>query len=489
MKRFLFVLLSFECSLNSYAQLTFQKPVLSKKATTCVARIEKRNEFLDGTVYLIDYTDSLSKYATQSELLALTRHQNGVVRSHAFAALCYDSTVALLPFVVQHISDTNQIATQYGCIRGKRQVGDMFITLASEQDRLTATEQKYIDSLLIYTPNNLSARYSAIDSAALTATLYPRMRELVINEQYSPALLKLAAYQREEDIPLILGFHAKNTTRKDDLFYIYNSISLFSHAAFFPFLKHAIGDEKDSTHYDARWCELYAAVASYRNNTALALLQQQMLPDNNPMREYYMHYLFSAALSFYTPLYDTLLWHLWANEKKINTEAFYLLYSQNPNRTLELTQQTLQQYDEHHFGLEFSYSKADADARLQSMYPGSITLTSLLEKMLDTLIVHNRQQAVYIIDKNLKTASIHSFSIFLKSAQKLDIQLFSSTITKRLAREDYTEIFGDAIKALMPCKNTAICTQLTTAWRQNRKLQGNDKKYIASLLKAGGVAL
>jgi hypothetical protein len=109
--------------------------------------------------------------------------------------------------------------------------------------------------------------------------------------------------------------------------------------------------------------------------------------------------------------------------------------------------------------------------------------------MLDTLIVRNRQEAIHLVNENLRTVNIHAFPIFLRSAQKLDMLLFSHTLTKRLMQEDNFYVFADAIPALSQCNNAAITQQLTAAYRKNRVLGKDNKKHIASLLKAGGFSL
>ena len=154
-----------------------------------------------------DNFTELQMKATKDELLELLNHPNGVVRSYSFWALSYDTSANLLPIVVKHLSDTSTVTTQFGCIGSRERVGDFFIDVVTPDyvdlnlKKLTAAEYEYLDSILVYTPTVLNAKERAINRAKLTEVFYGRARELVTNDRNQSALVALAKYRREQDIP------------------------------------------------------------------------------------------------------------------------------------------------------------------------------------------------------------------------------------------------------------------------------------------------
>jgi hypothetical protein len=157
-----------------------------------------------------DYFSQLQKKATKDELTELTNHPNGVVRCYSFWALTYDSSINLFPIVVRHIMDDANVNTQFGCIGSSEKVGDFFINLVTpnyvdvNSKKFDSSQFTIIDSILIYTPNNLYSKQEAISRAKPTEKFYLRARALVIKDKNQEALVTLAKYQREQDIPLIL---------------------------------------------------------------------------------------------------------------------------------------------------------------------------------------------------------------------------------------------------------------------------------------------
>lgn len=118
-----------------------------------------------------DNFTELQKVATNGELQELTNHPNGVVRCYSFWALTYDTSVNLLPIIIKHIPDDENVNTMFGCIVSVEKVGDFFISLVTPQfvdldsKKLTPNEFIYLDSVLIYNPNKLYAKENAISRA------------------------------------------------------------------------------------------------------------------------------------------------------------------------------------------------------------------------------------------------------------------------------------------------------------------------------------
>ena len=283
--RHLVTIIALTLTQNCFGQLHFDRTKISRQTEQVVSKIEKVNELMGSAVYYAgirpaqyDNFTEMQKRATQEELVELTNHPSGVVRCYAFWALTYKSSANLLPIVITHISDTESVNTQFGCIGSREKVGDFFINLVTPQyvdlksKKLTPAEYDYLDSILVYTPNKLYAKENAISRTKLNEKFYERVRELVLKENNQSALVTLAKFKREQDIPLILNNKLKGE-RYDQLFFTYKAISEFPDNAFLPLLKKSLYEAIEKASWSTEWRELYKAIASFKNDTALQLLK------------------------------------------------------------------------------------------------------------------------------------------------------------------------------------------------------------------------
>lgn len=156
-------------TLNLFGQSNFDKNKISTRTNKIVKKIEKINELMSSAVYYAgtrpkqwDNFEELEKTASKEELLELTNHPNGVVRSYSFWALSHKKDIDLFSIVKNHLQDTELINTQFGCIGGLEMVGDFFINIMTPQyvdlnsDKMNSSELTELDSLLIYQPDRKS---------------------------------------------------------------------------------------------------------------------------------------------------------------------------------------------------------------------------------------------------------------------------------------------------------------------------------------------
>ncbi len=457
-------------ALNCFGQSPYDKTRISKQTEQIVAKIEKVNELMGRAVSYegmrptqYDNFIELQKTATQSELIALTNHSNGVVRCYAFWALSYDTSANLLPILVNHLNDTALVETQFGCFVGRKKVGDFFINMVTPPYKLTPDEYDYLDSILIYTPNNLPAKANAINRAKLNETLYARIRELVVQENNHAALVTLAKFKREQDIPLILN----NKQQGEN----YRAISEFPDQAFLPLLKKSMYEALDKGAWSSEWSELYKAIASFKNDTALQLLKipfTQTKYEN--IRQYHINFIFEAVQEFYTPMYNELLWTLWENEKMINNEVFNLLYPTNPEKAFQLTKTTIQDTDSY-----FNYEEISAN---------------LLDVMLDTILVRDRRYAIALINQNIRETNVHQFPTFADKALAIKDTSFVSALFDRLEKEWNPHIYLKATEILIAFKDPAINRRLADISKSNPNKKENwdwGAREFIKLLKENGI--
>jgi len=487
--RHLVTIIILTLTLNCFGQFPFDKTKISRQTEVIVSKIAKNNELMGSAVYYAgirpaqyDNFAELQNRATQEELLELTNHPNGVVRCYSFWALTYKPSANLLPIVLAHIVDTASVNTQFGCIGSREKVGDFFINLVTPQyvdlnsKKLTTAEYDYLDSVLVYTPNKLYAKENAINRTKQNEKSYERVRELVLTENNQSALVTLAKFKREEDIPLILNNRSKGE-RYDQLFFTYKAISEFPDNAFLPLLKKSLYEAIDKGSWSTEWRELYKAIASFKNDTALQLLKIPFTQTKHEnIRQYHIDFIFGAVQEFYTPIYDELLWTMWENDKKINSEVFNLLYPKNPEKAFNLTKKTIQNADDFCFLNTESYGEDEK------------TPVNLLDVMLDTALAKDKPYAIELINKNIREINVHQFPTFADKALKIKDTSFVTSLFDRLEHEDNAYIYLKATEVLIAFKNNDINRRIVEVAKRNPSLRkdwgGQD---FAKLLKDNGI--
>jgi hypothetical protein len=481
------LILTFNCHGQG---LRFDKTKVSGQTKQIIAKIEKEN-ILMGSAFGYagirpkQYKNfiKLQRVATNSELQELTNHPNAVVRCYSFWALTYDTSINLLPIIIKHIPDEENVSTMFGCIVSGEKVGDFFISLTALQHvdlnskKLTPAEYNYLDSVLIYTPNKLYAKENAINRAKLNDISYQKIRELVLRENNQSALVTLAKFKREQDIQLILDNKLKGE-RYDQLFFTYKAISEFPDNAFLPLLKNSLYTAIDKGAWSTEWKELYKAIASFKNDTALLLLKVPFTQTKHEnIRQYHIDFIFEAIQEFYNTVYDELLWTMWENEKKINTKVFKLLYIRNPEKAFQLTKKTIQNAGDFYYINTGSYSEVEEE-----------TSTNLLDIMLDTILVRDRPYAIELINKNIIEINVHQFLIFADKALKIKDPSLISSLFDRLKVEDNPHIYLKATEALIALKDKEINKRILEVAKLNPDLSKDwGGKAFNKLLKASGI--
>lgn len=486
--KYLTTIITSVLTLNCFGQFQFDKTKISKHTEQIVSKIEKINELMGSAVSYAgmrpeqyDNFVELERKATKSELTELTNHPNGVVRCYAFWGLSHDTTANLFPIIVKHINDSSSISTLFGCIQSRERVGDFFIDVATPQyvdlnsKKLTPSEYEYLDSILIYKPNALHAKEDAITRAKLTERFYKRIKELVLQENNQYALVMLAKFQRGQDIPLILDNKVREG-RHDQLFFTYRAISQFPHPAFLPLLKKSLYDAINKGSWSTEWRELYRAIASFKNDTALQLLKVPFIQTKyENIKQYHIDFIFEAAQEFYTPIYDELLWEMWENEKKINSNVFNLLYPKNQEKAFELTKKTIQNAG------DFYYLNTES-------YIDNENPVNLIDIMLDTILVKDKKYAIQLINKNVKEINVHQFPTFADKALKIKDSSFVTSLLYRLEEEDNPYIYLKATEVLIAFKDKEINKQIVEVSKRNPSLRKDwGGKEFSQLLKGNNI--
>jgi hypothetical protein len=436
------------------AQTKYNPDLISKSTNKVVKKIGKVNKLMGNAVYYAgirpaqyDNFEKLKKTASKEELLELMNHSNGVVRCYSFWALSYNKTVDLFPILINHIEDYELVNTQFGCIGSQRMVGDFLISVATpryidtETKKLDSIQFSKLDSILIHSNSKLYAKSNAISRAKTTESNYEKIRELVVKNNTPSALVTLAKYNKQEDIPLIL----ESRFEKGGFFYTYKAIQEFPSLDFIPLLEENLYKTLDKTHFSNEWRELYKAIASYKNEKSVELLKipfTQVQPEN--IRKYHIDFVYTAIRMNKCEIYDTLLWKMWSEEKRISTDIYHYLMERDSLKAFELTKNSI------------LYSKNGYSENIDLNFNELGSIENLTSIMLDEILKRDKEMGVEIICENIKNTNVHRFPIFNDKVIKLKDSAFIAPLFERFESEWNAHVYLKIAQALLVYKDKNI---------------------------------
>jgi hypothetical protein len=488
MKKLLTIIIFFTTLISS-GQSIYDSKLISNKTKKAVKKIEKVNELMSSAVGAAgmrpkqwDNFEELKKSATKEELIELTNHPNGVVRSYSFWALSHKKDIDLFQIVKNHINDSELISTQFGCIGSQEMVGDFFIQIMTPQyvdldsDKMESKEMAELDSLLIYKPNKLSSRYSAIANAEPTDRLYPKIRKLVIKENNQSALVTLAKYQNEQDIELIINNRDVNDEDKESGFYFtYIAMQEFPRPEYLPILESHLKRTLDDTHFSQEWRELYKAIASFKNEKALELLKLPFTEvQHQNIKKYHIDFVFDAILEYQNKLYDDLLWRIWEEENQRTLRSYKYLLSLNPSRTYELTKKELIK--------NYKIGKSDFIPNLEKVEESE----NFYEYLLNVVIANDKELANKMIKEQIENSNVHNLPLFTSKVNRQKI--FIEPLFNRLENAWNAHIYLDLVKTLIEFDDNSINKRILEVRKRNSNLNEDwGGKALDKLLVENGI--
>lgn len=445
-------------------QESFEKAKISETTNQIVLKIAEINEVMGSHVGYAatrpeqyDNFIELKEKATSTELIELLNHPNPTVRSYAFWALADNHSIDLLPIVISHISDIEEVETLFGCIGGNKKVGDFMVDIARESKKLSPKQLAELDNILIYTPNNLRARDNAIKRSETIESLYPRIRELVIKDKNNSALVALAKYQKEQDIDLILDFKDEKSNAGNG--YIYLAISNFPHPDFFPFLEQNFLKALDDESYRFEVKHLYKAIVSFKNDDALKLLQMSLTRmKHKTSRDECLNYALLALEENIDLIFDEIIIKLWAEESRILPKTFKYLSEKYIKKTVELSKKSLLNID----GFE-------ATNRILDMHKIKST-NQLLSAMLKLVLEHDKGFGVKVIRENIENAYFTLFPIFADKAAEVKDKSFIPLLLSRFEDETNPIVYLKIVEALISYNDSVINKKILEIKNKNINL-------------------
>ncbi len=411
----------------------------------------------------------------------LTNHPNGIVRCYSFWALGFRSNIDTFKIVKDHLNDNEMIEYQSGCIGSIEKVGDFFISLVTPNHidlkvkKITESERKNLDSLLIYKSNELEARYKAIENAEETPELYLVLRDLYLKTHNQSALLKLSKYKRTEDIPLILSNRENDEDKESGYSYTYKAIQNFPEKEFIPFLGDRIQETLDEKGFDQEWKELYSAVVVYKNQEALDLLKIPFSKvQHDHIKKYHLDFIYDAVIKNFNPIYSEVLWKIWEQNDNITLRGYKFYVKNNITRAYNLT---LKKLGAKNFNNDIS-----------PIFSDSVITNNLEESMLNLIFMNDKKLAFNIFESKILSADVHSIPIYTSYVQKSKDIRFVDFLFQRFEKEDNPYVYLEIAKTLIKFEDKAINNRIIGTLKINSQLSENwGSRELSNLLKENNI--
>ncbi len=479
----LLCLLTFTCN----AQLQYDDSVISNEIKKIVKNISKANVLDDKYIGSAPITSKQYenfeqlKKATTTELLMLTNHPNGVVRCYSFWALGFHQEIDVFNIVKNHLNDNETIEHQSGCISIIEKVGDFYISLVTPNyidlkvKKISESERKNLDSLLIYKSNELEARYKAIENAEETPELYLVLRDSYLKTHNQSALLKISRYKRTEDIPLILFNRENDEDKKSGYYYTYKAIQNFPEKEFMPFLNDRILETLDKKSYHNEWRELYSAIVNYKNQEAVKLLNIPFTEvQHNNIRKYHLNFIYDAVIKNFDPIYSEILWKIWEQNDNITLKGYEFYLKNDIKRAYNIT---LKKLGANNSGYDIS-----------PKFSESIIANNLEESMVNLVLLNDKKLAINIIENKILIADVHSFPIYTSYVQKNKDVRFVNFLFQRFEKEDNPHVYLEIAKTLIKFEDKAINNRIIATLKINSQLSENwGGQELSNLLKENNI--
>ena len=412
--------------------------------------------------------------ASDEELLELTNHPKGVVRCYAFWAILQNKSHNLFPIILNHLQDYELVPFCMGDIIVNEQVGDFYLRLIKDSPGLIRTRTVadsillvQIDSVLVYSDSQLGYKYAALEKVAPSEQLYPRIRAMVEAKTCDAALIALAKYKNNEDIPLIIDY-LKDTSARYPRYYLYKAIQIFPHESFLPYLENDINNFQKNcdsyNYYRFSKKDLILTISAFKNEKAAVLFNRIFNKfDNSSVKANYKQMFYDVLSENICSYYNQFFWRLWEEEKFINKEVFLDLLNEDSLKALKMAKANLIEFKKiYHACKELSFKEKDS------------LLFELLSSMVDVMMKSDYAFAVDVINGNIENEAYDVWNLFMKKVAMIKDTAFVKSLFKRFEDERSTKNYLVLTKILISYHDNAINQRIFKTIK-NEKVFQNEK--------------
>jgi len=253
---------------------------------------------------------------SNSELRSLTSSKNPYVRCESFMILAENKDSMVFEILLKHLTDAEIVKTKGGCVISHSFVGDIFINCVrglTSYD-LNLEQESKLDSALIFFENvNLYAKNRLLKNLQPRPKYHERLREIVLKEKNSVALIPISRYRLEADIEII----NKHLKHKKELYNAIYASKEFPNENLKPQLIKIYKKFWSEDLYSySEWRILIQAMIQYEDNEIHELFSMIVSTSDGFRYQNLGSYLKIALIKYPNSFYSDLV-------DKINLEPYY----------------------------------------------------------------------------------------------------------------------------------------------------------------------
>ena len=342
--------------------------------------------------------------ATIDELIELLKFKNSVVKGYVSWALADKKYIALYEILTEFLITGEKVTTQDGCVIYENDLASEFYSRVFYQhfhNKLTSSDSLFfkmqvqqLDSVILYSNKKNNLLSQSLNNNNANPKTYDRIKELAKLKNNSSALVELAKYRKQSDIPFFIK-QGKNS---------FLAISVFPNNAFWSFLLGYKSQEKS--------LEYFLAISSFKNKSAIEVLSD-IYKSCNSMQ---LIALDEALIKNYCVLYQDFILKIWENHKIIDLTITQRLIADCPEKASLGFAKGLQNNNEYKFiALSDNYGTKD----------------SILPLLLNNVEKYNPILLIDICRKNIEYSKFMELATILNYVAK---HQFSETIPEILGR-------------------------------------------------------
>lgn len=386
--------------------------------------------------------EKLRDKATIEELSQLLKHKNSVVKGYSSWALADRMYPKLADIFSEFLRTGESVTAQHGCIVSEGDLSAEFynrVYYQHFQRTLTLTDSLFfqdqvrqLDSVILYSNKHTWLSNQALENNNGNPKTYDRIKELAANKNYSEALVALANYQKQSDIPFIIE-HGKGAFR---------AISVFPDKSFWNFLLGYQSEEKS--------LDYFLAVSSFRNESALKLLTDIYAScDSIQVNE-----LDEALIKNYCVIYQDLILKIWEEHKTIDLTVTKRLIAECPEKSSTA------------FANGLLSDKASNFLQLDDNYG---TASSILPLMIQTISHYNSEVMLSICAKSLLRYQFTELDPFLDYIKENKVSQLTGSLLQRLRDKNQAYEIFHVTETLLSFNNPETTKTLTEMLKANQQ--------------------
>lgn len=453
-----------------------------KKLSKSIARINRLDSEMTGGMSpssskAYKFFVALRYKATKDELIRLTNHDNAVVRCYSFLALYDRKESNLFPILIKHLKDTTNVSGGAGCISFGITVADFYTNLLAQRpsyfednnqpiySRITKKELLVLDSIVLHEANHLSYLEFILSKHKPNPKDYELIKKLVEGNNCM-ALPALSRFRKEEDVALIMSFKNFKIEKYVDRptsAYFFDAIAEFPHPSFKDFLEDYNLNMLTKNNFGQSEQEFYYAVASYDNEFSVKILNSVFKHLNGRKLERHLEKINIALGKFPSKNHEELIISLWEKHSYLMLSSFEYLKAVHPDRTFNLAKSYMLNYN-YKYGWEAE---------------------ELILPILEYISAKNKEEAIKLVNINLKNSSVTTFEEFSKLVKVFKDERFIESLLYRIEYDNgfYADFL--AVKLLIANYNKeGLKEKIVRAIANNSSIKDKEREiaYVQKLI-------